>query len=103
MAGFLLAGWRGAVAGAAGGVAVLALRRRGVPELALVGTVTAMAVLVVVSERRWAPPPGGGWPHAFERYHWLGMVAIATVVVVAVFADDTGAEPDTAWSVPSAS
>lgn len=103
VAGFLLAGWRGAVAGAAGGVAVLALRRRGVPELALVGTVTAMAVLVVVSERRWAPPPGGGWPHAFERYHWLGMVAIATVVVVAVFADDTGAEPDTAWSVPSAS
>ena len=49
---------------------------------------------VTIRERRNAPAPNGGWPEVFESWHRLGMFAIVTVLVAALFADDAQPEPD---------
>jgi arabinofuranan 3-O-arabinosyltransferase len=86
--GFLLVGPWGAVWGAVGALGLFVLRDRRVPELTAVACVAVLAAAVVLRERRLAPPANGGWPHVFERFHALGMFAIAAIVVAAVLADD---------------
>jgi arabinofuranan 3-O-arabinosyltransferase len=83
-----------AVAGIAGGIALVALRRRRVVELTAWATLVAVGALVTIRERRNAPAPNGGWPEVFESWHRLGMFALVTVLVAALFADDAQPEPD---------
>jgi hypothetical protein len=77
-----------ALAGVAAGLALVVLRRRRLVELTAWATVVAIGALVTVRERRNSPAPNGGWPAVFESWHRLGMFAIVTVLVAAVFADD---------------
>jgi arabinofuranan 3-O-arabinosyltransferase len=77
-----------ASAGVAAGLALIVLRRRRLVELTAWATVIAVGALVTIRERRNAPAPDGGWPAVFESFHRLGMFAIVTVLVAALFADD---------------
>ena len=52
--------------------------------------IVAIGALVTIRERRNSPAPNGGWPAVFESWHRLGMFAIVTVLVAALFADDAG-------------
>jgi hypothetical protein len=83
-----------ALAGLAGGLAVLVLHRRRLVELTAWATVVAVGALVTIRERRNAPAPNGGWPAVFESWHKLGMFAIVTVLVAALFADDARRDPE---------
>jgi arabinofuranan 3-O-arabinosyltransferase len=83
-----------ALAGIAGGIALVVLRRRRLVELTAWATLVAVAALVTIRERRNAPAPNGGWPEVFESWHRLGMFAIVTVLVAALFADDAQPDPD---------
>jgi arabinofuranan 3-O-arabinosyltransferase len=87
-----------ALAGLAGGIALVVLRRRRVVELTAWATLMAVGALVTIRERRNAPAPNGGWPAVFESWHRLGMFAIVTVLVVALFADDAVPQSDMAES-----
>jgi arabinofuranan 3-O-arabinosyltransferase len=77
-----------ALAGAAGGLAVIVLRRQRLVELTAWATVVAVGALVTIRERRNSPAPDGGWPTIFESWHRLAMFAVVTVLVAALFADD---------------
>jgi len=77
-----------ALAGAVAGGAIVGLRRRRLVELTAWAIVVAVGALVAVRERRNAPAPNGGWPAVFESWHRLGMFAIVTVLVAALFAND---------------
>jgi arabinofuranan 3-O-arabinosyltransferase len=83
-----------ALAGIAGGIALVVLRRRRLVELTAWATVVAVGALVTIRERRNAPAPNGGWPEVFESWHRLGMFAIVTVLIASLFADDAQPEPD---------
>ncbi len=100
-AGFLLVGPAGALGGLLGAVGLVVWRGRRIPELTATACVIVLAGAVVVRERRYAPLPDGGWPHAFEHYHGVGMFAIAAVLTAALCADDTNPEPSRATSLPS--
>ena len=82
-----------ALAGAAAGMALVLLRRRRIVELTAWATVLAVGAFVTIRERRNSPAPNGGWPAVFEGWHRLGVFAIVTVLVAALFADDA-AQPD---------
>ena len=82
-----------ALAGAAAGLALVVLRRRRIVELTAWATVVAVGALVTIRERRNSPAPNGGWPAVFESWHRLGMFAIVTVLVAALFAHDAQ-QPD---------
>ena len=64
------------------------LRRRRIVELTALASLTVVAAVVVVRERRAGPLPNGGWPGTFESLHGLGMFAIVAVLVAAILADD---------------
>jgi hypothetical protein len=83
-----------ALAGIAGGIALVVLRRRRLVELTAWATLVAVGALVTIRERRNAPAPNGGWPEVFESWHRLGMFAIVTVLIAALFADDAQPEPN---------
>ncbi len=87
--------------GLLGGLAVVATRRRRLPELAALASLSVVAALVVVRERRIAPFPNGAWPSTFESLHGLGMFAIVCVLVGALVATDADAPPG-AVSTPGA-
>ena len=103
----LLIGPLWAVWGAIGGLAVVVGRRARLPEITALASMSVVAAVVVVRERRTAPAPGGGWPANFESLHGLGMFAVVAVIVAACCADDgagdgadDGAEPlETAGSI----
>lgn len=83
-----------ALAGLVAGVALVMLRRRRLVELTAWATVVAVGALVTIRERRNAPAPNGGWPSEFESWHRLGVFAIVTVLVAALFASDSKPESD---------
>lgn len=74
--------------GLLGGAGLLGLRRHRVVELTALASLLVVAGVVVLRERRSAPPPNGAWPGVFESLHGLGMFAVACVIVAAVIADD---------------
>jgi hypothetical protein len=83
-----------ALAGIVAGAALVVLRRRRLVELTSWATVVAVGALVTIRERRNAPAPNGGWPSVFESWHRLGMFAIVSVLVAALFASDANAETE---------
>ncbi|MEO6571817.1 MAG: hypothetical protein ABIO83_09735, partial [Ilumatobacteraceae bacterium] len=90
LAGYLLAGpWWGLV-GALAGAAIWVSRRGRIPELTALVTVGVLGAAITAIERADAPVPTGGWPAHFERFHQVGMFAVAAVVVGALVADDAG-------------
>jgi arabinofuranan 3-O-arabinosyltransferase len=83
VAGFLLIGPWGALWGLAAGVVLAVTRRPVLPALTALAAVCAIGLDVVVTERRFAPFPNGGWPSQFERLHDVGMFALAALLVAA--------------------
>jgi arabinofuranan 3-O-arabinosyltransferase len=82
-----LAGPWWALVGAFGGLATARFRRVPVAASTSLAALGVVAAAVVVSEARNSPLPDGGWPVAFERFHWVGMFAFAALAVSALTDD----------------
>lgn len=85
----VLIGPQWALCGLLGGAAVVGLRRHRWVEMTALASLLVVAGIVVLRERRTAPPADGAWPGVFESLHGLGMFAVACVIVAALTADDT--------------
>jgi arabinofuranan 3-O-arabinosyltransferase len=81
----------GLLAGVLAVVLGVVWRRPRIAELTALSTLAVVAALVTLREWRNAPTPGGAWPLVFEQWHGLGLFAVTSVVVAAVFADDASA------------